>query len=65
MMVRGDGFEVQIRTVTLAGDSQDWRSVVFFTCLIMREGPAIQAWYLSNDGELQVATANKFRQVSC
>lgn len=63
MLVRGDGWEVSVREVTLAGRAETWRPVVFFMALVSNQGIGVQVWYLDSEGKLAVATANKLRQV--
>lgn len=63
MLVRGDGWEVGVQEVTLAGRAESWRPVVFFMALMANTGIGIQVWYLDSDGKLAVATSNKLRQV--
>lgn len=63
MMLRGDGWEVSVREVGLAGTAEYWRPVVFFMGVLTNQGVALQVWYLNNEGQLAVATNNKLRQV--
>lgn len=63
MIVRGDGWEVNVRTIHLDSTHDSWRPVVFFMAIVTDRGVIIQVWYLDHEGKLAVSQNNKLRQV--